>query len=160
RSGIASLMAAALFAVNPLHCESVCWISGRTDLISALFSLLALYFMCRSRTSHCLVNQFFAALLLSVGLLTKEMAAIMPLVAMAAYGLPMPDQPASDGRTDRRWDNWVRALRFSLPLWLVLLIYLWLRVQALGTLAGGYFSGFVRFMGGPSVLGIRGVETP
>ena len=36
-----SFMAALLFALHPLHVESVSWIAGRTDLVVAFFSLLA-----------------------------------------------------------------------------------------------------------------------
>lgn len=38
-----SFVTAALFAVHPLHVESVAWISERKDLLSALFGLLALW---------------------------------------------------------------------------------------------------------------------
>ena len=160
RSGTASLLAGALFAVSPLHCESVCWISGRTDLMSAFFSLLALYFMLQSCTRCRLLNQCLAALSLSIALLVKEMAAIMPAVVMAAYWLSLPEPGSADSRPPAEPWRWARAFLFSLPLWLVLAAYLWLRVRALGTPFGGYFSSLVQFMGGPSVFGIRGIETP
>ena len=38
---LAPLFAALLFAVHPVHTESVSWISGRTDVLAALFFLLA-----------------------------------------------------------------------------------------------------------------------
>ena len=36
-SGLGALVAAALFAVHPIHAESVNWIAGRTDMLAALF---------------------------------------------------------------------------------------------------------------------------
>ncbi len=38
----ASLIAAALFAVHPLHAENVAWIAGRTDLLAFFFSATSL----------------------------------------------------------------------------------------------------------------------
>ena len=39
---IAALIAAALFAVHPMHVESVAWISERKDVLSTMFFLFAL----------------------------------------------------------------------------------------------------------------------
>src|SRR5579862_2830602 len=36
-----ALLSAVLFAVHPTHVESVCWISGRTDVFCGVFFLLA-----------------------------------------------------------------------------------------------------------------------
>lgn len=36
-----SLLAAVLFALHPIHTESVAWISGRTDVLATFFFLLA-----------------------------------------------------------------------------------------------------------------------
>ena len=36
-----SLLAAVLFALHPIHTESVAWISGRTDILTTFFFLLA-----------------------------------------------------------------------------------------------------------------------
>lgn len=38
----AATLAAALFALHPLRCESVCWITERRDVLSGLFFVLAL----------------------------------------------------------------------------------------------------------------------
>src|SRR5208337_3521726 len=42
-----SAMVAALFALHPLHVESVAWISERKDVLSTFFGLLALVFYTR-----------------------------------------------------------------------------------------------------------------
>ena len=47
---------AALFALHPLHVESVAWVSERKDLLSAFFGLLAL--LCYARTRPMTVAAF------------------------------------------------------------------------------------------------------
>lgn len=44
---LAAALAAALFAVHPLRCESVCWLTERRDVLSGLFLSLALLAWCR-----------------------------------------------------------------------------------------------------------------
>jgi len=45
-SKVVSFVAAALFAVHPLHVESVAWVTGRTELLSAFFYLLSVISWC------------------------------------------------------------------------------------------------------------------
>lgn len=81
RGGIA-LIAALLFAVHPVHAESVAWISGRTDLIATLFTLLSLLALAQSpsrRYALAVSLLFFLA-----ALFAKESSLVVPLVA-AAY---------------------------------------------------------------------------
>jgi hypothetical protein len=53
-----SVMVAALFALHPLHVESVAWISERKDVLSGFFFLLTLgayarYAECRRQNAEC-----------------------------------------------------------------------------------------------------------
>jgi len=75
-----SLAVASLFAVHPLHVESVAWISERKDVLVALFWMLTLVawtgYVRRPRP-----RTFLAAFALFVlSLMAKPMAVILPLV--------------------------------------------------------------------------------
>ena len=76
---------AALFALHPLHVESVAWVSERKDVLSAFFGLLALLCYARYATengwragcSYWLALFFFAC-----GLMSKPMLVTLPFVML------------------------------------------------------------------------------
>lgn len=81
----ASFFSAFLFALFPMHVESVAWVSGRTDLLAGLFFFLA--FSAHMRISSAKGKLFFVFLILSaagyyLSLLSKEVAIAFPLVAL------------------------------------------------------------------------------
>lgn len=114
-----SFWAGALFAVTPLHTETVSWMIGRVDSISTTFFLTAFWLFLRSRRwlSCC---AFVAALF------AKESAVVLPAV-LAAYALLMKKRPEN-----------TEALKRTLPLWLILLPWFGARQLILGTPVGGY----------------------
>lgn len=77
-----SAMVAALFALHPLHVESVAWISERKDVLSTLFWLLTLILYsgyAKQRSVRC---YFMALAAFSLGLMTKPMLVTLPLVML------------------------------------------------------------------------------
>jgi len=77
-----SAAVAALFAVHPLHVESVAWVAGRKDLLSGLFWMLALaaylrYVRAPSAGRYLLVAAAFAA-----SLTAKATAVTLPAVLL------------------------------------------------------------------------------
>src|SRR5437667_1189723 len=77
-----STFVAALFAIHPLHVESVAWISERKDVLSAVFFMLTLaayarYVRAPSVTSYLLLLLFFA-----LGLMSKPMLVSVPFVLL------------------------------------------------------------------------------
>ena len=103
-----SAMVAALFALHPLHVESVAWVSERKDVLSGFFFLLTLgayarYAECRMRqpetgSTHQASRMMFhvsrfttlpasawyvlALLLFALGLMSKPMLVTMPFVLL------------------------------------------------------------------------------
>lgn len=84
-----SAIVAALFAVHPLHVESVAWVSERKDVLSAVFFFLMLdayvrYARAASITRYLVVTALFAA-----GLMSKPMLVTAPIVLLALDYWPL-----------------------------------------------------------------------
>jgi Flp pilus assembly protein TadD len=98
-----SLLVAALFAVHPLHVESVAWVSERKDVLSGFFGLLSLIFYVRyaqrrSRIErresnagsnslaldlrHWSLDYCIALFFLALGLMSKAMLVTWPFVML------------------------------------------------------------------------------
>jgi protein O-mannosyl-transferase len=83
-----SALVAALFALHPLHVESVAWVSERKDVLSAFFGLLSLLFYARyvpeSRVPGSKFKAFYALTLVFfvLGLMSKPMLVTLPLVML------------------------------------------------------------------------------
>jgi Flp pilus assembly protein TadD len=80
--GSGALLSASVFAVHPVHAEAVTWISGRSELLWALFMLssFSLYIVYKKRKGITHIAGSLALFFLS--LLSKETAIIFPLVLM------------------------------------------------------------------------------
>ncbi len=77
-----------LWAVHPLRCEVVCWVSERKELVSVFFMLLALLFWLKSQTQKQETRNkklFYSLALLAFffALLAKPVAVTLPLVLFA-----------------------------------------------------------------------------
>lgn len=78
----ASALAAALFAVHPLHVESVAWVAERKDVLSGFFWFLCLAAYA-SYVKKPAVGRYVAVLLtLVLGLMSKPMAVTLPFVLL------------------------------------------------------------------------------
>ncbi|MFL5469076.1 MAG: tetratricopeptide repeat protein [Gemmatimonadaceae bacterium] len=124
----AAWLGAALFAVHPLHVESVGNVVGQAELWAALFMFLALLVFLRSRRRRnvtprdtCIILALYA-----LGCLSKEHAIVLPLLLLAADATVLVGESPARAR--------VREIR---PLLLALavtgVLFVWLRIQVLGT---------------------------
>jgi Tfp pilus assembly protein PilF len=84
-----SAFVAALFAVHPLHVESVAWVAERKDVLSTVFWMLTLwayvwYARAPSRSRYAVV-----AACLALGLMAKPMLVSLPLVLLLVDVWPL-----------------------------------------------------------------------
>jgi hypothetical protein len=128
----AALLAAAVFAVHPVHVEAVANVVGRAELMTAAFMLgAALLFTRPTRTMRTAGGLALLLLLFALALLSKEIAVVLPgllvLVDVATGRL----RPGGIGA-------WLR-LRLAplLALTVVLVLYLGVRNLVLGALTPG-----------------------
>lgn len=134
---LVAILSAGLFAVSPLHCESISWVVGRVDIVSAVFYLacLNLSLVAERLYSKNQVQSYRKIIVLTVlcfwlGLWTKEMAIGAPPMVTTIY-LLFGTKPL----------DFKYALKISAPLWISTICYFLLRYLALGTLLGGYVQG-------------------
>lgn len=130
--GVAAL-AAFLFALHPVHSESVDWVAALTDIELTLFFLAAFWFYLRiPRLAGGLPGrQWLSAqggLLVSMALalLSKEQALLLPVVCT------LFEHFYRDDRSETTIQE--KAARYA-PAWLLVPLYLMLRVHFLGKLA-------------------------
>lgn len=103
-----SAFVAALFAIHPLHVESVAWISERKDVLSAVFFLLSLGAYVRYVGRRSLTRYLLALLLFVFGLMSKPMLVTVPFLLLLLDYWPLkrfaPDRPTSI-RQERRVED-------------------------------------------------------
>src|SRR6266566_9753053 len=92
-----SALVAALFALHPLHVESVAWASERKDTLSTFFGLLSLIAYVRYAEAPSSSRYVWTAITLTLGLLAKPMLATWPLVMLLLDYWPLRRLPQSTG---------------------------------------------------------------
>jgi len=99
-----SALVAALFAVHPLHVESVAWVSERKDVLSTLFWMLTLLAYARYCERPAVGRYLPVPLFLALGLMAKPMLVTLPCVLMLLdywplrrLGFPLPASTDSSG---------------------------------------------------------------
>jgi tetratricopeptide (TPR) repeat protein len=97
-----SAFVAAVFAVHPLHVESVAWVAERKDVLSGLFFMLTLGAYVRYvRMPGSLMWYLMTVLMFAFGLMSKPMLVTLPLVLLLLDYWPLnrftPSTPANAG---------------------------------------------------------------
>ena len=84
-----SAFVAALFAIHPLHVESVAWIAERKDVLSAVFFMLTLAAYARYARAPSTPRYLLVALLFACGLMSKPMLVTLPFVLLLLDNWPL-----------------------------------------------------------------------
>jgi Flp pilus assembly protein TadD len=128
-----SAFVAALFALHPLHVESVAWIAERKDVLSTFFWLLTMagyiYYVKRPAVSRYLL----VLLVFSLGLMAKPMLVTLPCVLLLMDFWPLGrfqllqnvDQaarPFAEGMNPRRTKSLFPLIREKVPLLILSII--------------------------------------
>lgn len=71
---------AALFALHPLHVESVVWVAARKDVLSGLFGLLAIWAYASYARRSGIGCYLLTTAMLAMGLMAKPMLVTLPMV--------------------------------------------------------------------------------
>jgi len=77
-----SAFVAALFALHPLHVESVAWIAERKDVLSTFFFMLTVIGYIRYVEKPCTNRYLPVVFLFAAGLMAKPMLVTLPLVLL------------------------------------------------------------------------------
>src|SRR5256714_7899972 len=121
-----SAVVAALFAVHPLHVESVAWISERKDVLSAVFLFLMLSAYARYVRTPSIWRYLLVAGLFGAGLMSKPMLVSAPVILLLLDYWPL-DRMRGQGaevrgrrsEPSRHWAVIGRLLLEKIPLFVL-----------------------------------------
>jgi len=82
KKNLAALITCALFAIHPMHVESVAWISELKDVLYTFFFLLSLMLYTRFSEKNKLSLYFISLVMFFLSLLSKSAAVVLPLVLL------------------------------------------------------------------------------
>ncbi|MBZ5637319.1 MAG: tetratricopeptide repeat protein [Acidobacteriia bacterium] len=137
-----SAFVAALFAVHPLHVESVAWITERKDVLSTLFWLLAMLAYLRHVERPTRPRYLLVPAAMALGLLAKPMLVTLPLVLLLLDVWPLRRFPSAAGPGDSRGRTY-RLVLEKAPLFALSLVSSVVTIYA--QKKGGAFGGLEAF---------------
>jgi tetratricopeptide (TPR) repeat protein len=99
-----SAFVAALFALHPLHVESVAWVAERKDVLSTFFWMLTMWAYLRYVKHPGVARYLLTLLTFALGLMAKPMLVTLPFVLLLLDYWPLArvQSERAVGKTDRR----------------------------------------------------------
>jgi tetratricopeptide (TPR) repeat protein len=96
-----SAFIAALFAIHPMHVESVAWVSERKDTLSTVFAMLALWLYARAPR-----RMLGVSIAMALSLMAKQMYITLPLVFLLLDVWPLNRLRKVDDLRQRTIEKW------------------------------------------------------
>jgi hypothetical protein len=125
-------LAALLFALHPIHVESVTYVTASTDLLVTLFALVSFLAYFHFREEGGSFTCFFISVLAAaMAMLSKETAVMFPWL-LVAYEAMRESPPAALTGTEKRWIGFA----WTLPFFVVVGAYVGVRAMLFGLSAG------------------------
>jgi protein O-mannosyl-transferase len=122
-----ALVAAGLFALHPIHTESVAWIASITDLeLSAFYLLTFLLYLRLAEPDRGIGSRVAMCVSLAFALLSKEQAMTLPLLAVIFEHFYRSDRSETSPHQ--------KFMRYA-PLWGMVLLYIGVRTWVVGGFA-------------------------
>jgi hypothetical protein len=147
-AALRSAFVAALFAVHPLHVESVAWVTERKDVLSTFFWLLATIAYVHYARRPAWRRYLGVVLLLALGLMAKPMLMTMPLTLLLLDFWPLRRLAGRAGPAEEKAAPafapapWWKLLAEKVPLLLLAagsaLVSLYAREEGGGLKSGDY----------------------
>jgi tetratricopeptide (TPR) repeat protein len=134
-----SAIVATLFALHPLHVESVAWAAERKDTLSTLFGLLSLIAYVRYARSPSWKHYTLVALALALGLMAKPMLVTWPFLMLLLDYWPLGRFERAEGKI--QWSTARHLVFEKLPL--LILVALSAMITYLAQSRGGAVRTFV-----------------
>jgi len=108
-----SAFVSVVFAVHPLHVESVAWIAERKDVLSAVFFMLTLLAYLHYTRAPSIGRYLIVAFVIALGLMSKPMLVTLPFVLLLLDFWPLGRFEARKSNTGRQL---LRLILEKIPL--------------------------------------------
>ena len=112
-----SALIAALFALHPLHVESVAWASERKDTLSTFFGLLSLIAYVRYVEAPSSIRYVWTAITLALGLLAKPMLVTWPFVMLLLDYWPLGRWQSAKSKAQEK--KLIKLILEKIPLFIL-----------------------------------------
>jgi tetratricopeptide (TPR) repeat protein len=139
-----SALVAALFALHPLHVESVAWASERKDTLSTFCGLLSLIAYTRYAEAPSRSRYAWTAITLALGLLAKPMLVTWPFLMLLLDYWPLGRLEDPMAKKHRRGSHREVATGIATLVWEKLPLFALVAASAMITFAAQSHGGAVR----------------